>query len=92
MKGVFLFVLDRGFVVIGEAEVSDKLAFHWHMPRSRTVRVWGTSKGLAELRDGPTGKTVLDPVVERHTPFRSVIDILVPTEKGVRAWTKALSE
>ena len=91
MKGVFIFVLDRGFVVAGEAEIDSKLAFHWHMERSVTIRRWGTTNGLAELKDGPLRETVLDPVVERHTPFRSVLDIIVPSEKGIAAWKKALS-
>ena len=87
-----IFVLDRGFVVVGEAEVSRDLALHWHMRRSRTVRVWGTTDGLSQLKDGPLDATVLDPVVERTTPFRSVLDILHLSPEGVRKWTKSLSE
>ena len=93
MEGIFIFVLDRGFVVVGEAELSKDLALHWHLPRSRTVRNWGTSQGLSELCDGPVeGKTVLDPVCERVTPFRSVLDMLVPTKKGLQRWLQKLSE
>jgi len=50
---VRLYVLDRGFVVIGRAELDPELAFHWLLKPGRTVRRWGTTKGLAELRNGP---------------------------------------
>jgi hypothetical protein len=52
--------------------------------------VWGRPVGLAELKDGPLVTTVLDPVVERTTPFRSVLDILHLSPEGVRKWTKSL--
>lgn len=90
MRGTFIFVCDRGFVIVGEAEVHEGLALFWHLPRSRTVRVWGTTQGLAELKDGPLPGTVLDVVCERSLPFRSVIDIIHLTPTGERAWTDAL--
>jgi hypothetical protein len=91
-RRVLIFVLDRGFVVVGRAEVSGDIIHHWHMDQSRTIRRWGTTDGLSQLKDGPLPDTMLDPVVERLTPFRSVIDILVPTEKGVAAWEAALNK
>ena len=92
MKGIFIFILDRGFVTVADAEIDEKLAFHWHMKAGRTIRRWGTTQGLAELKDGPLEQTVLDQVCERHTPFRSVLDIIVPSEKGNEAWKKSLSD
>lgn len=92
MKGIFIFVLDRGFVIAAEAEVSKELAFHWHFKRSKTIRRWGTSKGIAELKDGPTKDTILDATAERFVSFRAVIDIIKVTEKGATAWTKVLSD
>ena len=71
-----LFVLDRGFVVIGRASISDELVHHWRLSVGRTVRVWGTTEGLAQLRDGPTPATKLDVPTARLIPFRAVIDIL----------------
>jgi hypothetical protein len=91
MTGLFIFVCDRGFVIVGEAELHEGLALFWHLPRSRTIRAWGTKDGLAELKDGPLDATVLDPVCERSLPFRSVIDIIHLTEKGVRRWAESLS-
>jgi hypothetical protein len=85
---VLLFVLDRGFVVVGLAEPDPDLAFHWLLKPGRTVRRWGTSNGLAELVRGPTADTVLDDPATRHVPFRSVIEIL---EVDERAWRTALA-
>jgi hypothetical protein len=87
---VLIFVLDRGFIIVGEAEDHEELAFHWHLKRSRTIRRWGTTKGLSELKDGPLQQTILDSVIERIVPYRSVIDLLVPTEKGRKSWLKSL--
>lgn len=90
MTGVFLFVCDRGFVIAGEAELHESLALFWHLPRSRTVRVWGTTQGLAELKNGPLSGTVLDPVCERSLPFRSVLDIIHLTKEGAGKWRESL--
>ena len=76
--------------MIGDAKISSEIGLHWHMPVSRTIRNWGTTKGLAELKDGPTDATILDEVCERTLPFRSVIDIIHVTEKGTKRWTQAL--
>lgn len=91
MTGIFIFVCDRGFVIVGEAAISEQLAFAWHLTRSRTIRRWGTSNGLAELIHGPKPETILDPICTRELPFRSVVDIIHVSEKGCEAWTKALS-
>lgn len=88
MEGrVFLFVLDRGFVVVGRSAIDTELAFHWRV-RGRTVRRWGTTDGLSQLCGGPTGETILDPVCWRRVPFRSVIEIIEVEEEK---WTSHLS-
>lgn len=77
-----IFVLDRGFVVVGVAHLDPDLAFHWLLKPGRTVRIWGTTEGVAELCGGPIrGKTILDKAAIRHIPFRAVIDILEADEK-----------
>ncbi len=91
MEGIFIFVCDRGFVHAGEGGPHPELPFHWHLIRSRTIRRWGTTNGLAELKDGPTPLTVLDEVCERTLPFRSILDIIHLTQEGVTEWKKALS-
>lgn len=84
---VLLFVLDRGFVIVGRASLDEELAYHWRV-YGRTVRRWGTTEGLAQLVGGPTGETVLDAACWRRVPFRSVIEMIeVEGEK----WTSHLS-
>jgi exosome complex RNA-binding protein Rrp4 len=48
----------NGFVWIAEEVVESERWFT--MTNARIIRTWGTSKGLAELVDGPTKETVLD--------------------------------
>ena len=91
MQGTFIFVLDRGFVVIGDACISEDLAFHWDLLLSATIRKWGTTQGLAELKDGPLPATVLDKACRRTIPFRSVLDIIHVSEKGAQLWQQKLS-
>lgn len=90
MTGVrtLLFVLDRGFVVVGRASLYPDLAFTWRLDPGRTVRRWGTTQGLAQLKDGPTGDTMLDAPAARLVPFRSIIEILEVSEE---AWAPHLS-
>lgn len=88
MKGTYLFVLDRGFVVIGKAEIDPDLAFHWKLSPGRTVRRWGTTRGLSQLCDGPLQATVLDDPAIRHVPFRSVIEMIEVREDK---WANHLS-
>lgn len=92
MTGTFIFVCDRGHVIVGHSIMSDDLDFAFHLSRSRTIRNWGTTEGLAELQNGPTEATVLDAVCTRTIPFRSVIDIIHLTKKGEEAWKKSLSK
>ena len=63
-------VLDRGFVFVGKVvDEGDNI----RVTNCRNVRRWGTSKGLGELRNGPTEDTVLDEVGEIIAPKRAVI-------------------
>ncbi len=76
-----IFVLDRGFVVVGRASLSSEIVHAWQV-YGRTIRRWGTTQGLAELRNGPLPQTVLDLPSHRLIPFRAVIEILeVEAEK-----------
>jgi len=51
-------VLQRGWVVVGQyTETGDDVT----ITKASVIRVWGTTKGLGELVNGPTSKTVLDP-------------------------------
>jgi len=88
MTGTFIFVLDRGFVVVGKAELDPDLAFTWKLSRACTIRHWGTTEGLGQLVQGPLPNTKLDPVVEERIPFRAVLRILTVEAE---AWDPVLS-
>lgn len=50
-------VLQRGWVAIGQFhQEGDKFS----LTNASTIRYWGTTKGLGELKTGPTDKTKLD--------------------------------
>ena len=67
---VRIVVLDRGFVYVGQiTKDGDNLV----ISKARNIRYWGTTKGLGELRTGPTKTTKHDPVGTVRAPFRAVI-------------------
>ena len=69
-------VADRGFVYIGVmSPVTEESAFV-ELNKAQNIRVWGTTKGLGELVNGPTPSTKLDPVGTMKIPMRAVISII----------------
>lgn len=51
-------VLQRGWVAVGDYyQDGDEC----RLANAKVIRQWGTTKGLGELIEGPTSKTVLDP-------------------------------
>ena len=54
---VKIVVLQRGWVCVGLWERDGDLCA---LKNAAMIRTWGTTKGLGELRNGPTSKTVLD--------------------------------
>ena len=72
--GQHIVVLDRGFVYVGDvSELPDRITIR----NAKNIRVWGTTKGLGELRDGPLNGTKIDAVGE-VIAYRSAIIHLVP--------------
>jgi hypothetical protein len=66
-------VLDRGFVYAGTVQVgADFVTIH----DAKNIRVWGTTKGLGELVNGPLAKTVLDATGTVRAPLRAVIALI----------------
>jgi hypothetical protein len=66
-------VCDRGWVVVGEYAATDTEIV---LTDASVIRRWGTSKGLGELRNGPTKETVLDPAgTIRVHPLNVVLTI-----------------
>ena len=49
-------VLERGWVVVGHYQEDGD----WITINGAVIRVWGTSKGLPELINGPKKETILD--------------------------------
>ena len=55
---VKIVVLQRGWVAVGRYEAKSDTEHLLH--DASVIRLWGTTRGLGELRDGPTSKTILD--------------------------------
>ena len=53
-------ILQRGWVYVGRFR-QDKDTMMCELNQASCIRVWGTTKGLPELKDGPTSSTELDP-------------------------------
>jgi hypothetical protein len=54
---VKIVILQRGWVFVGRFS---KIGQDCKLENAYCIRQWGTTKGLGELVDGPTSKTVLD--------------------------------
>lgn len=67
-------IADRGWVWVGKTRrQGDDLVIE----NARTVRFWGTKRGLGELAEGgPTKDTKLDPVGTMLVPIRAIIGII----------------
>ena len=57
---VKIVILQRGWVYVGRYTQSNETMM-CELNQAFCIRKWGTTKGLAELKDGPTKDTVLDP-------------------------------
>jgi len=77
-------VLDRGFVYVGKVTVDGDWCL---IEKAQNIRVWGTTKGLGELVNGPTPNTRLDAVGNVRAPLRAVISII---DANGEKWNGAL--
>ena len=66
-------VLDRGFVYIGRVEETDNFVV---IRNASNIRIWGTSRGLGELVNGPLTNTKLDKVGTVRAPTRALISMI----------------
>lgn len=76
-------VLDRGFVYIGRVKIDGDFVV---ITGAKNIRIWGTSKGLGELVNGPLSGTKLDAVGTVRAPLRSLIYLIDAQEskwKGI---------
>ena len=77
---VQIVVLDRGFVYVGRVTIEGDFVV---IQQAKNIRVWGTTKGLGELVNGPTSQTKVDTVGTVKAPLRALIS-LIYTKDG--AW------
>lgn len=71
--GQHIVVLDRGFVYVGDVTCTNQYVT---ITNAKNLRVWGTSNGLGELRNGPLSGTKLDTVGEVIAPHKAVIHFI----------------
>ena len=62
-------VLDRGFVYVGQIK---REGYFVLIENARNIRVWGTTNGLGELRNGPLKDTKLDVCGTVKVPFHAL--------------------
>ena len=55
---VKIVILQRGWIYVGRFKKLDNMMCE--LNQASCIRIWGTTKGLAELKDGPTSSTKLD--------------------------------
>lgn len=68
--GTQIVVIDNGFVHVGHCSISDDFL---KISNCRNLRVWGTTEGLAQLKNGPLKET-------KHDFFGTV---LVPVNRVI---------
>ncbi len=73
-RGLCIAVLERGFVFVGRAAVTEG----WlRLVEASCVRRWGTTRGLGQLAtEGPQPATKLDPAGEVQSPLGSVVALI----------------
>jgi hypothetical protein len=69
-------VLDRGFVYVGRVDLDDLDGDFCVIRNAKNIRIWGTTKGLGELVNGPLSGTKLDLVGTVRAPMRAVISLI----------------
>ncbi len=86
MASVHIIICHRSWVFVGECErKADGMV---HISNAKTIRRWGTTSGLGQLRNGPLAETILDDTgtVILH-PLQVIAEIPVDADK----WNAVLS-
>lgn len=77
LSGFAIVVLDRGFVYVGNVDISKDWCV---ITNAKNIRYWGTTKGLGEIAlGGPTNKTKLDDVGTVRI-FKKAVMHIIDTE------------
>ena len=79
-------VCMQGFVLVGVLEDDHEQGIVFS--RAAVIRQWGTTKGLGELADGPTSKTITDLIPQRTKVERR--NIIYDFE--ARGWDKRMGD
>ena len=82
-----ILVLDRGHVLIARVIPHPRRAF-WYRVCGRIIRQWGTTTGLAQLKDGPKTGTRTEELAIEDIPWRAIIREL---HVDAVAWKQHLS-
>ena len=83
LSGYAIVVLDRGWVYVGETEISGEWC---NITNAKNIRRWGTKNGLGQLAaEGPQAETVLDGCVTLRAPIRAVISVI---DTEAKKWVK----
>lgn len=77
--GLSIVIADRGFVHIGMVTTTKDWCL---VDNARNIRIWGTTRGLGELINGPTTRTQLDNRGNISIPMKAVIEI-IPVKESV---------
>jgi hypothetical protein len=83
--GFKIVVLQRGWVVIGRFSQEGQ---DCKLTDAAVIRVWGTTKGITELVEGPASKTVLDKTSKPITFHELTVVMMLDVEE--KAWSKVL--
>jgi len=70
-------ILQRGWVFIGRWERNGN---DCKLHNASCIRIWGTTKGLGELIEGPTSSTKLDPSGTVEFDYLTVVATLTVNE------------
>ena len=82
--GIQIVVLDRGFVYVGRVKTDRDWCY---IDDASNIRIWGTTKGLSELVNGPTSSTKLDKAGSVKAHIKSLIHLIACKEA---AWNTKL--
>lgn len=75
-------ILQRGWVFVGRFS---KVGQDCKLENAHIIRQWGTTKGLGELVNGPTSKTILDEAGTVEFNELTIVALVQVDEKG---WAK----
>ena len=67
---VQIVIAPRGWVFVGYTHETDK---HLVIERANVIRIWGTTKGIGELINGPLKDTQLDTCGVTRVPLGAVL-------------------